>query len=87
MYLNDSVAMGGVHEQSLVSAIDKMLPKWGDLPQISRTRSIALETCKDYPGRLHCGGGCMGRAYAAYGNIMMVEDRCELRKAVYGSRP
>ena len=87
MYLNDSLAIGGMHGQSLVSAIDKMLPVWGALPQISQSRSTALESCKDCPGRLHCGGGCMGRADKVHGDVMTVEDRCSLRKAVYSLEP
>ena len=87
MYLNDSIAVEGIHEKSLASAINEILSKWAELPKISNERSDALETCADCPGRLHCRGGCLGRAYAVYGDAMMAEDRCELRKAVYSLEP
>ena len=87
MYLNDSLSVDGIYEQSLGSAIIEMLPKWDELPSISRDRIANLEICQDCPGKFHCGGGCLGRADAVHGDVMSVEDRCELRKAVYRFKP
>jgi radical SAM protein with 4Fe4S-binding SPASM domain len=87
MYLNDSIAVHGIHDKSLFRAIDEILPEWAKLPKISHKRSAVLESCRDCPGRLHCQGGCLGRAYAMYGDVIMVEDRCDLRKAVYSLEP
>lgn len=83
MYLNNALAVEGVHERPLKTVITKALPKWAELPKISRRRSAELRDCKDCPGRTHCAGGCMGRAHTVHGDAMSVEDRCHLRRAVY----
>ncbi len=83
MYLNDALATGNVHERCLSAVINEALPRWAELPAISRHRTAALAACRDCPGRLHCAGGCVGRAHAVHGDAMSVEDRCELRRAVY----
>jgi len=77
-------AISNVHSRPLQDAISDGLPLWAELPKISRLRSASLKACKQCSGYKHCAGGCMGRAYAAFGNLMAVEDRCQLRKAVYG---
>ena len=38
-------------------------------------------------GQLVFTGGCLGRADAAQGNVMSVEDRCHLRREVYFWEP
>lgn len=83
MLLVDEFAIPGLHENPLTDMLIKALAMWGNLPKISQSRSVDLEKCKECPGKRHCAGGCMGRAYAASGDLMSVEDRCELRKAVY----
>ena len=87
MYLNDALAVDHVHDRSLVKTISDALPKWAEVPKISRRRRASLRACQGCPGRDHCGGGCMGRADAAHGDAMSVEDRCQLRKAVYSWEP
>lgn len=83
MFLSDEFAARDVHGRPLEEVVMKTLPLWAKLPKISLRRSAELKECQGCPGRLHCAGGCMGRAYAAYGDPMSVEDRCALRKAVY----
>ena len=83
MYLNDSLSVGNVHERSLETVLTEALPEWAELPVISRHRTATLTACKGCPGLLHCAGGCMGRAHAVNRDPMTVEDRCELRRAVY----
>ena len=80
----EKYAVCGVHERSLKDVLTEALPLWSKLPEMSRRRSEALETCRECPGKSHCGGGCMGRAHATHGTIMVEEDRCALRRAVYG---
>ena len=51
-------------------------------------RGALLRPCRapqarDCPGRSHCAGGCMCRAFAGHGAMMTVEDRCALRKVAY----
>ncbi len=80
-------AVKGVYQQSLAEILRQALPLWAGLPELNRRRSRELEQCKTCPGRLHCAGGCMGRAYDASDDFMSVEDRCALRKAVYSWMP
>ena len=84
MFPHDKYAISDVCSRPLQEAIAEGLLLWTELPKISGLRSAGLKACKQCPGRKHCSGGCMGRAYAAFGNLMAVEDRCQLRKAVYG---
>jgi radical SAM protein with 4Fe4S-binding SPASM domain len=83
MNLDDDLAVSGVHEDGLYTTILKGLEKWAYLPVLDKTRSETLEKCKTCAGRLHCRGGCIGRAKAINGDVMSVEDRCELRREVY----
>ncbi len=87
MYLNNSLAADRVHDRPLRTVIAEALPTWAELPEISRRRSVALSACEGCPGHAHCAGGCMGRADAAQGNVMSVEDRCHLRREVYFWEP
>ena len=67
----------------LTTAISEMINAWNKLQRMSRyrlTKLMACRNCRDYD---KCGAGCMGRAYAAHGDFLSVEDRCQLRKVVY----
>ena len=79
----EKYSMDGIHQRSMVDVVLAALPLWAQLPVLERDRREALETCKGCPGERHCGGGCMGRAYTVCGDLMSVEDRCALRRAVY----
>ena len=79
----EEYAVQGVHHRPLEEVLTEGALLWAELPELNLRRSVELEACKECPGKLHCGGGCMGRAYAATGNFMSVEDRCALRKCVY----
>jgi len=79
----EKYAVKAVHNRSLGELIIESLPVWAELPQIGTLRRTKLKSCQNCPGKNHCLGGCMGRAYTAHGNLMEVEDRCALRKAVY----
>jgi radical SAM protein with 4Fe4S-binding SPASM domain len=74
-------------DKSLAATIVESLPLWAELPQMEMRRQAELIPCRDCPGKQHCLGGCMGRAYSAAGDFMAVEDRCALRKAVYCRPP
>jgi radical SAM protein with 4Fe4S-binding SPASM domain len=76
-------AVTGVHERPVAELLAEALPLWAEIPSIRRRRALELEACAGCSGRRHCSGGCLGRAYAAHGQVMAVEDRCSLRKAVY----
>ncbi len=79
----EKYSIDGIHQRPMADIILAALPLWAQLPVMERVRREALENCKGCPGEGHCGGGCMGRAYAACGDLMSVEDRCALRRAVY----
>ena len=76
----------GVFSRPLADILNQALRQWIDLPNIYDQRHTELEACDHCRGHGHCGGGCPGRAYAAGGGFMAVEDRCALRQAVYGWR-
>ncbi|MCD6184738.1 MAG: radical SAM protein [Deltaproteobacteria bacterium] len=73
----------GVYHRPFEEVLNEAALRWAELPDLYRRRTEELEACKECVGRLHCAGGCMGRAYAVSGDFMMVEDRCALRKSVY----
>ena len=73
----------GAHERSLEAVMLASLELWAHLPRMDHRRRMELQPCKTCPGKEHCAGGCMGRAYAASGDFTSVEDRCTLRKTVY----
>lgn len=76
-----------VFSRPLKEVILDGVPLWAKLPDLNYKRSVKLEKCNHCPGKKHCAGGCMGRAYASTGDFMAVEDRCELRKIIYSWSP
>jgi radical SAM protein with 4Fe4S-binding SPASM domain len=86
LFQADEYAVRGVHKRALNDVLASALPLWSLIPEMNRRRSMELSTCRDCPGKAHCDGGCIGRAHAAYGTILAVEDRCALRRAVYAYR-
>ncbi len=82
----DEFAVDRAFERPLSASLAEGAPRWSRLLQLSRARPASLAECQGCAGRFHCAGGCMGRAHAACGDLGAVEDRCELRKAVYGWR-
>ncbi len=76
-------AVKNVYQRPLDEVLLEGLVLWAELPNLHYRRSVELEKCKICPGKQHCAGGCMGRAYTSTLDFMNVEDRCELRKEVY----
>ncbi len=83
MLLMDRYASESVYANPLVQTIAKTLSKWREIPTLSRKRQSEIPTCSRCTCKSHCGGGCMGRAATICGELMVPEDRCSLRKAVY----
>ena len=83
MFQVDRYAAHDIYGRQITETLDKIIPEWAALQQHSRHRAKHLQPCKICSGRFHCGGGCMGRAYAAHSKLMSVEDRCQLRKVIY----
>lgn len=73
----------GAYRRSLVEVILDTLPAWQDLMQVSRKRVTEMDCIESCLGGLHCGGGCLARAYITSGTLAAREDRCDLRKQVY----
>jgi radical SAM protein with 4Fe4S-binding SPASM domain len=86
MMLHESYAVGNLHERALTSLLVEGIPLWRELSDMHRLRREALTACVSCEGRRHCGGGCMGRAFAVYADPLKREDRCSLRRAVYQYR-
>ncbi len=79
----DHLAVENVFQRPLQEFLKEAITRWSELPIFKKRRFTELSQCHACSGRTHCRGGCMGRAYAATGDFMTVEDRCALRKAVY----
>ncbi len=83
MNIDNHIAVYNVHEKGIRQCIRDGLDKWSFLPKLNRKRSESLIKCMGCSGQSHCRGGCMGRASVVNGDPMTVEDRCEMRRAVY----
>jgi radical SAM protein with 4Fe4S-binding SPASM domain len=82
----DDDAATGVYDRPLTTAIAEKIDAWSRLTAINHTRRTGLQACRSCPDYGRCRAGCMGRAFAAYGDFFAVEDRCRLRQAVYNWR-
>jgi len=82
----DPYSVTGVFDKSLEDALGEGAPLWSGLLQASRCRSEAIVKCRTCSERLTCAGGCLGRAWASFGDVLAADDRCELRRAVRSGR-
>jgi len=78
----DPFSVTGLFEKNLADAFSEGAPLWSQLLQASNCRSKEIEKCQGCSESLTCAGGCLGRAWGSCGDIMAVDDRCELRRAV-----
>lgn len=72
-----------VFRRSFADVIEELSTGWSDIATLYDQRRDGMAACRLCPGAAHCGGGCLGRAADIEGNCQSVEDRCELRQAVY----
>ncbi len=79
----DEFTVGGVFERPLDAVLEEAIPKWHRLRELARARPASSPECQRCAVKLHCAGGCMGRALATRGSLTAAEDRCELRNAVH----
>jgi radical SAM protein with 4Fe4S-binding SPASM domain len=79
----DEFAVSKVFEKGLASALIEGTPLWSSLARISRSRAAKNPACRKCLELETCAGGCMGRAWGSCGNLLAVDDRCEVRKTVY----
>lgn len=79
----DSHAVCGVPGKGLIDSFAEGYGLWSSLLELSRHRAASMGACADCPGRLLCGGGCLGRSWAAHGDFEIPDDRCSCRRPVY----
>jgi len=79
----DAFSVTDVFTKGLAAALAEGIPLWTSLLDISRRRGRTIRQCRDCPGRLCCAGGCMGRAWGSFANLLAADDRCAVRKVVY----
>jgi radical SAM protein with 4Fe4S-binding SPASM domain len=84
---SEAFAAPGAFERPLSETIAKAVPLWSGLLEACRHRAETIETCRGWPAKGHCGGGCPARAFLVHGDLGCPEDRCDLRRAVFGWRP
>jgi radical SAM protein with 4Fe4S-binding SPASM domain len=80
-------AAEGAYDRPLAEVIGENIDSWGRLEALRGLRRERVAACRDCPHADRCGAGCMGRAFAAFGDAFAVEDRCRLRQAVYRQAP
>jgi len=78
----DPYSVMDLFEKSLDEAFAEGAPLWAKLLKVSDTRKDEIARCQACSERLTCGGGCLGRAWGSFGDILAADDRCELRRAV-----
>jgi radical SAM protein with 4Fe4S-binding SPASM domain len=84
---SEDYAARAAFDRPLAETIAEAVPLWSGLLEDCRQRAETIETCRGCPAKGHCGGGCPARALLVHGDLGCPEDRCELRKAVFGWRP
>lgn len=83
----DTYAAFNIYNRSLVEVIREKIEDWANLRAKTIKRSKELDCLKGCVGAQHCAGGCFARAIVSDDLKGCVEDRCELRRAVYGWHP
>jgi radical SAM protein with 4Fe4S-binding SPASM domain len=79
----DAFAVSGVFGKNLAAAFAEGAPLWSTLLATSRRRAEANPSCQECSGRLVCAGGCLGRAWGCFHDLLAADDRCELRRTIY----
>lgn len=79
----DEFSVTGVFDKGLAVALAEGAPLWSSLLRISQARANAIPQCRDCLEKPSCAGGCMGRAWGSRGNLLAVDDRCDVRRAIY----
>jgi len=83
----DAYAAFDLFNRPLVEAIEGKMEDWAKLLAKTIKRRKEMECFKGCSGAQHCAGGCFARATIDEDSKMCVEDRCQLRRAVYAWQP
>lgn len=78
----DDYAVISVYQKGFRAALREGCDRWRELQKLSRRRVTELDECQQCSLLTRCAGGCMGRAWGSFGQFLVVEDRCQQRKAV-----
>jgi len=79
----DSHAVFNVPGKGLIASFAEGHRLWSSLMELSRSRAEDMAQCASCPGKKLCGGGCLGRSWAAHGDFLSPDDRCSCRRSVY----
>ncbi len=84
----DDYAVRGVFDKGLAAAFGEGAARWAQLQHLRRRRAGLIPACRSCPQQALCAGGCIGRAWGSCGDLLAVDDRCAVRRAVglFGSR-
>jgi len=78
----DAYAGREAFARGLLACIREAIPRWREAMHVSLRRLAELPECRGCACHSWCAGGCMGRAWAARGDLLRAEDRCDLRRVV-----
>jgi radical SAM protein with 4Fe4S-binding SPASM domain len=78
----DAYAGQEAFSRGLCACLLGAVPRLVEARRVSLRRVAGLPECAECSCRCWCGGGCMGRAWAAHAELLGAEDRCALRRAV-----
>lgn len=75
-------SVSGVFKKGLSVALVEGVSLWADLQALSVKRTSQITECQRCEFLKSCAGGCMGRAWEAYGDLFAPDDRCQQRQVV-----
>jgi len=78
----DPYAVTGLFGKDLGDAFVEGAPIWSQLLQMSKRRPHEIARCRECAELQTCAGGCLGRAWGSFGDVMAADDRCEIRRGV-----
>jgi len=83
---SDRYSVSHTWHKGFSSALLEAIPLWTALQKRGAERRHQNRKCLDCREADVCAAGCMGRALASCGELMGVDDRCEIRRHVIGLR-
>lgn len=70
--------------KGLTAALQAAIPLWAELQVLKTGRRVTNRKCRDCCETDTCAAGCMGRALASSGDLLGVDDRCEIWRHIIG---
>jgi len=75
-------AVAGVFDRALSEVFSEGADRWSSLQRLARRRAETIPACRTCPDKPICSGGCVGRAWGSCGDLLAVDDRCEIRRSI-----